>query len=359
MSSGAGLAGTQQVRVTTDRADDVSGPQVHFLYVVPRDGEDRALDTTSVITRSAASWQGWLKKQTDGRIFQVDTFQGELDISFFRLNTNDAVVASRREFVREQIEEELYNAGYNSPTKMYAVYYDGSSTWSCGGGDPQPTFRGNFSALYLKGAPPGAPPCASNQLGGDPPGYLEFAMLHELVHSLGFVPRCAPHARGDYEAGHVSDSRYDLMWSGNEPWGTNQPDLMQLDVGRDDYYAHGRSDCPDLASSPYLVAAPKPPPATIPTEPEPARVVSFSTTPTARAGGAFYAALMSNATIRSATCRATLGARRLSAVRVLHNRTVRCTWKLPPNTRGVPLRGSLSAQTVAGVVSRTFSRRVR
>ena len=30
---------------------------------------------------------------------------------------------------------------------------------------------------------------------------------------------------------------------------------MRLDVGHDDYYLHGRAGCPDLAQSPYLVAA--------------------------------------------------------------------------------------------------------
>ena len=242
-------------RTVSDMPDEISGPQVHFLYVVPRDGEDRALDTTSAITRSVSSWQAWLLKQTGSRILRVDTYRGDLDISFFRLTTNDAVVAARGAFVREQIEEELYSAGYNSPTKLYAVYYDGSSTWACGGGDPQPTFRGNFSALYLKGTPPGAPPCASNMLGADPPRYLEFAMLHELVHSLGFVPRCAPHSRGDYDAGHVSDSPYDLMWSGPAPWGTNEPGRMQLDVGRDDYFMANVPGCPDLSTTPYLTTA--------------------------------------------------------------------------------------------------------
>jgi hypothetical protein len=114
--------------------------------------------------------------------------------------------------------------------------------------------RGNFSALYLKGAPPGAAPCPSHLLGSGRLDYFEFAMVHELVHSLGFVPRCAPHARGDYESGHVTDSRFDLMWTGSEPWGTSQPGLMQLDVGRDDYFRANVPGCPDLSSSPYLAS---------------------------------------------------------------------------------------------------------
>jgi hypothetical protein len=42
------------------------------------------------------------------------------------------------------------------------------------------------------------------------------------------------------------------MWAGDAPWRTDAPDRMQLDAGHDDYYGHGRTDCPDLANSPYL-----------------------------------------------------------------------------------------------------------
>lgn len=253
-SSGRSSVDATWTRAATDMPDDVAGPQVHFLYVVPRDGEDRALDTSSTIERSVLSWERWLTGQTGGRGMRVDTYQGALDVSFFRLATADAVVAARGAFVRDQIEAELYAAGFTSPAKIYAVYYDGSSTTACGGADPQPSIRGAFAALYLKGTPPGAPPCSSIDLGLDPPSYHEFAMLHEIVHTLGFVPRCAPHARGDYDFGHVTDSRYDLMWTGNEPWGVFEPNKMQLDVGHDDYYGHGRSGCPDLAASPFLAS---------------------------------------------------------------------------------------------------------
>ena len=251
-------AGAALPRASTDRPDDRVGPQVHFLYVVPRDGADRGLDTNSVISASIGSWQGWLKGQTGGRELYVDTAQGEIDISFFRLATDEATVAARGAYVREQIEEEIFAAGFNSPSKLYAVYYDGLSTWSCGGGDPDPIFRGSVAALYLKGAPLGWIPCASNPLGGTPPGYFEFAMLHEIMHTLDFVAPCAPHVT---RLDHVSDSQHDLMWAGDAPWLTYEPQLMTLDVGHDDYYLHGRADCPDFARSPYLAPTPEPTPA--------------------------------------------------------------------------------------------------
>ncbi len=248
LAAGAPSGEAALPRASSDRPDDRGGVQVHFLYVVPRDGQDRAYDTGSVISASVASFQNWLRRETGGRAMQVDTYQGELDVSFFRLAVNDAVAAARGAFVREQIEEEIYAAGFTSTAKLYAVYYDGGSTWACGGGDPDPTFRGAVGAMYLKGTPPGAN-CASNPLGRTPPGYFEFGMLHEILHTLGMAPRCAPHVT---RVDHVSDSPFDLMWAGDAPWRTDAPEQMHLDVGHDDYYAHGRSDCPDFAASPYL-----------------------------------------------------------------------------------------------------------
>jgi hypothetical protein len=86
------------------------------------------------------------------------------------------------------------------------------------------------AALCFHGAPPGAPPCDTNQFhsADQPPGHLDYTMLHELMHALGFVPTCAPHFT---LAGHVSDSPNDLMYAGSLPWNPTT-----LDVGHDDYF---------------------------------------------------------------------------------------------------------------------------
>jgi hypothetical protein len=64
------------------------------------------------------------------------------------------------------------------------------------------------------------------------------------VHTLGFVPTCAPHFTA---AGHTSDSPTDLMYAGSEAW---HPSV--LDIGRDDYFNAHIPGCADLASSRYL-----------------------------------------------------------------------------------------------------------
>jgi hypothetical protein len=72
-----------------------------------------------------------------------------------------------------------------------------------------------------------------------------YLAAHEMTHAFGAVPACAPHSDG---TGHVNDDVRDVLYSG-----PNDRDWLhlQLDPGHDDYYATGRTDCLDIASSPF------------------------------------------------------------------------------------------------------------
>jgi hypothetical protein len=247
----------------TDRKDVTTAYQIHLVYAIPSDGADRGLDTNGAIATSFAAGQTWLHQQTVGksylRLDKYKTSTGALkpDITFFRLSETDAQVASQGAYVREEIQREMHAAGLTSTRKIYAVYYDGSSTFSRGGGAWPPTLIGNVAALYLHGAPPGAPACDTNSLATSTtrPGYLEFAMVHEIMHTLGLVPTCAPH---QWRQGHVPEPN-DLMYAGDVPW--QLPPT--LDIGHDDYYKANIAGCPDLAKSVYLTPTPagaQPPP---------------------------------------------------------------------------------------------------
>jgi hypothetical protein len=235
-------------RTTNDLPDGSSGNQIHVMYVLPSDGVDESLDTSGTLARSVATFQRWLAGQSGDQQLRLDTYGGVLDITFFRLSQTDAQIASSGAFVRDRIESELISAGFNHPNKIYAVYYGGRSTFSCGGGAWPPELPGRVAALYLKGTPPGAPACSTNPFASseDRPGYLEFAMLHEILHTLGIVATCAPHHT---LRGHVSDSPNDLMYAGSFPW---QPSV--LDIGHDDYFRHNNASCLDLANSPYMTS---------------------------------------------------------------------------------------------------------
>lgn len=238
-------------RTSIDHRDAPPKPQIHVVYVVPSDGVDRSLDTNGALTNSVAAFQRWLAIQTGGEALQFDTFRRSLDITFLRLESTDAEIASNGPFVREALEAALDAAGLDDPDKIYAAYYDGTSTFSCGGGAWPPLITGNVAAMYLHGLPEAPVTCDSVSFapaGGDPT-YLEFGMLHEIMHTLGFVPDCAPN---EWRNGHVSDTADDLMWGGDTPWAPNGWGGVVLDAGHDDYFQTDILGCLDFADSAYL-----------------------------------------------------------------------------------------------------------
>ena len=267
--SGAVTITVSRPRTLVDLADDASGYQVHILYVVASDGEDRELDTNGAVERSVEAWNEWLGSQTSGRRLRLDRSQGALDVTFVRLDRTDAELNAFGAFIRDHLEAELILKGFNDPEKIYAVYYDGGDeqTGACGSAARPPTLLGTVSAIYLRAVPTGGAPCDTNALAAavDAPGYLEFSSVHEIVHTLGFVADCAPNNTRNQVAGpatttsgHVSDSNTDLMYAGPLGW-----DPSVLDFNGDDYFEAGLADCLDLADSAFLDPLPasaEPPP---------------------------------------------------------------------------------------------------
>ncbi|MEM7676582.1 MAG: hypothetical protein AAF449_11325 [Myxococcota bacterium] len=237
-------------RVLADQPDESALYQVHAIYVVPSDGQDRQLDVNGALERSITAFNTWLARQANGARVRFDRIDGQLDISFFRSSQTDAEMADNGPFVRDVLEDELSAAGFDQPNKMYAVYYDGTSTFACGGCTWPPDFVGRVVALYLNGLPTFTVPCRAHRFANDQDdlGYYEFAMLHEIVHALGFAALCAPNQG---IGPHTTDDPLDLMYAGDQPW---QP--ARLDPGRDDYYDHGIDDCLDLKDSAFLEPLP-------------------------------------------------------------------------------------------------------
>ena len=65
---------------------------------------------------------------------------------------------------------------------------------------------------------------------------MSTVIAHELVHGLGAVRACAPHASPD---GHVTDDPADIV---HVRALQVSPHLLVLDAGRDDYFGHGMDD---------------------------------------------------------------------------------------------------------------------
>lgn len=165
-----------------------------------------------------------------------------------RLGQTDAQIASAGSQVRDRVEHLLRAKGYDNPGRIYTVWYDGTSTHSCGGGAWPPALMGHVTVLYLQGCYDSVD-CSRDQYSSDglEPEINEFKMLHEIMHTLGLVADRAPHHT---LRGHVSDDPTDLMYAG--PPGSPYWQPSVLDAGHDDYYLTGRTDLPDLSRSVFL-----------------------------------------------------------------------------------------------------------
>lgn len=266
-----------QARSELDRPDDSSDPQVRVLYVLPADATDDALDTNGTICSSVLAFTQWLSVQAEGRTLRLDTADHVLDIGFVRLDLSNAVMHGTTNaadidagvaYVRDRIERELQAAGMIEPHKLYAVYYGGTSEYACGGGAYPPTLVGRVGAMYLGGEIPGFDACAAAPWGQPDlvPRYIEYGMLHELVHTLGVVDAAAPH---QHSSGHAFDDAQpsperDLMYAprpgmGDPPWGVYDPDGLALDLGRDDYFDQPDRGRVDLSRSAFLEPMPADP----------------------------------------------------------------------------------------------------
>jgi hypothetical protein len=256
-SSDSARAAASRDRAVTDMPDDISGPQVHFLYVVPSDGADGQLDTNGGMEQSIARIERWFVTQAGNQGLRVDTYNGVPDITFVRLPHSAAQATAVNPWPLWVIGADLVAAGFNNPAKVYAAFYDGPSKWACGGASSPALPK--LGAMYLQAQPTNDPrPCRDAPgfgTGTDRPGYFEIGLLHEILHVIGFSPRCAPHASADGYGDHVNDSPTDLMYGpdarSTAGWAWSQ---AVLDINRDDYYRANIPGCPDLSNSPYVAS---------------------------------------------------------------------------------------------------------
>src|SRR5262249_54766586 len=198
---------------------------VHWVYVVPSDGQDRLSTTVaSVMQSSAEEIDGWWRGQDPTRTPRNDLAGfpcgAQLDITTVRTSRSSAELAPLQiRFLA--LVDALRQAGLTSPATKYLVFYDGPSTdenvCGQGGGD-----TGGFGVAVVY----------YQSCGGVSPAVVA---AHEFLHTLGAVATGAPHNCVGPSSGHTCDNTHDLMYpaAGGEPLAAKI-----LDPGRDDYYGH-------------------------------------------------------------------------------------------------------------------------
>jgi Divergent InlB B-repeat domain len=216
--------------------DGVGGNQFHVVYVVPSDGPDRFAQVAGLIAADVGDVLRWWRREDPTRAPRFDVTSGDcLDMSAVRLSQPAAALVGLNSRYR-QIADGLQSV-LADLHKKGLVYYDSPLPLEgevCGQAAPAPLVGGPRSAAVVYVAPNlfGLPGCGS--LGTADYGAVIAA--HEMVHALGALVPGAPHAcAGD--AGHPCDSALDILAPSGADCCLNG---LTLDVGRDDYYAHGQ-----------------------------------------------------------------------------------------------------------------------
>lgn len=232
-------------RSAADRTDESGQPMIHTMYVLPSDGADRHLDTNGQISSSVESFSNWFNQASGGLSLRIDKFSGKPDISYYRLPNTAAHYSSFGNSMAAAVASDLKSAGLFKSNKIYSIYYEGGNGTSCGGASWPPELPGQYAVMFIKNKPGSSLNCETSNIGSGM-NYWEFAMLHDIIHAMGFVQPCAPNYNPSKPA-HVVDDPRDLMYTGPEYW---NPSI--IDVGNNDYFKHNNA-CADLEDSPYLI----------------------------------------------------------------------------------------------------------
>jgi len=245
-------------RSLVDRPDDLDGPQVRVLYVLPADSPDDGWDVDGTLDREVKAANEWLFTQGDRRV-KFDTSNGDLDVTFVRLPYAEAELwvtpfRTGRKCGPEELCPHprdlmpvLKDMGVLSPDKIHILVYGGgfnpavrSHGLGCAGAIEvgammKPGVR-DLMEGFRRCQPwiPATTPDSENAFG--------LVILHEIFHALGAVSRGAPDADDGY---HIGNDPSDLM-GGSQ--GT-----VKLDPLRRNYWDHGRRDLADITRSALLV----------------------------------------------------------------------------------------------------------
>jgi hypothetical protein len=214
------------------------------IYAIPSDGGDRFADTAGRIVTDLEHIVRWWRSNDGTRQPRFDLFAfpggcgselAPLDLSFARLpGPSAAYGVSGVRF--NAIRTALAGAGFAEAGKKYLVYYDGpvasDDVCGTGGGDSEEGGAGSYGIVWMQ-----AQAFCGTVGEGD---YAALVAVHEMIHELGALPDPVagggpPHVcPGD--AGHPCDAVEDVL----SPAGhSNALADYVLDVGHDDYYAHG------------------------------------------------------------------------------------------------------------------------
>lgn len=221
--------------------------QIHVVYAYPADATSRFATLAAGIARDVAAIDTWWRAQDSSHAPRwdlasfagCDTAFGQLDISSVRLPRPLGGYATL-DALLDRLGSDLSAAPTNlsDPDKKYIVFFDGlidqpRAGFVVCGQSPSNVLGGGsdaYAGIYLMSPCGDGLGAATNTAG---------TITHELVHNLGALASPGPPHACPTSAGHPCDSDSDVLSAlGEYGRSLNQ---LQLDIGRDDYYAHSGS----------------------------------------------------------------------------------------------------------------------
>ncbi len=198
------------------------------FHLVPADVA--VTSKAAAIRAEVASWQAWFEAQTGSRRVRVERDGGgQVRVVQRVLATTEADTTFATIYQALQADGLL-----TSDAHVLAFVDANTAPGECGRG-------GAGLAVYWNtecGQPSSATPADGVRL--SVPAAIS---VHEVLHALGAVPDCAPNADRGHVVGEPTDVMVAILTS---------LDDLRLDIGRDDYFGHGRADCVDVADSAFL-----------------------------------------------------------------------------------------------------------
>ena len=255
-----------------DNVDVMNNNQIHAIYLLPCEREDRKYDVNLNIEFSLLAINKWFLNKSQNQYLRFDTnIQNKIDVTFLRVNKTMDWFDNKKNKNKQQridisekikdiifLNKEKFN---NFDNKKFIIFFEG---WErrkyinfdiCGKAD----FEGKISIYYTYSRfkkyigndlilrnNKQIFTCTKNDHLNDINdltfGDAEATILHEILHTLGAPSNCSKNL--DNNSLHISDNEKDILHkeSGNE----------YLDYNNDDYYNHNNENCADLKNSSYL-----------------------------------------------------------------------------------------------------------
>ena len=177
-------AATQLARSLVDRPDDITGYQIHLVYVALKGSSDLKVDTSPKVGSWTKESNDWLQANV-GHALIFDTYQGAIDVSFMRSRFTAAALCRDTcdALIKLEAEYQKQDASYNGTKTLVFIVNDKLSDKACGWS----TIPGNLVVLNDISSQ------RCNTRANLPKtglSWLPHTLAHELFHSYGIHHQC-------------------------------------------------------------------------------------------------------------------------------------------------------------------------